>query len=300
MATGDSPAAARRRVRLFLRHAREQKGLTQSQVAEEMEWSLSKVMRIESGEVTIAPNDLRPLLAYLDVSDKAVVDRLVEDVRISRRRRQAWWDEPEFRETLTVALRQLAQFESDAVAARYFQGVVFPGRLQTPAYAAAILDKYRDELTEEQIKMRLDARMRRRTAFLSGKKSTVFALLDQSVLHREVGGAGVLAEQISELLNLVRQKRLIVRVVPFSLDGPLPLYGSYELLHLDDQDDENALMYRETSGDRDEIVEDRAVIKRHRELFELLWANALDERSSERFMADRVRALTGEGGSTGH
>ena len=58
----DSPAIARRRVRLAVRDARLDKKLTQSEVAEAMEWSLSKVMRIESGEVTISPNDLRPLL----------------------------------------------------------------------------------------------------------------------------------------------------------------------------------------------------------------------------------------------
>ena len=74
MAAGDLPAVARRRVRMALREAREKRDLTQSQVAEAMEWSLSKVMRIESGEVTIAPNDLRFLLAYLGITDRARVD----------------------------------------------------------------------------------------------------------------------------------------------------------------------------------------------------------------------------------
>ncbi len=69
MAEGDSPTVARRRVRLAIREARDAAGLTQSQVAEAMEWSHSKVIRIENGEVTIYPNDLRPLLSYLRVSD---------------------------------------------------------------------------------------------------------------------------------------------------------------------------------------------------------------------------------------
>ena len=63
MTSPESPAGARRRVRLAVREAREARGLTQGQVAEAMEWSQSKVIRIESGEVTISPNDLRPLLA---------------------------------------------------------------------------------------------------------------------------------------------------------------------------------------------------------------------------------------------
>lgn len=68
-----SPAVARRRVRLALREAREAAVHTQSEVAEEMEWSLSKVIRIENGDVSITPNDLRPLLAFLEVRDKELV-----------------------------------------------------------------------------------------------------------------------------------------------------------------------------------------------------------------------------------
>ena len=88
MASGDSPAVARRRVRLAVREAREAKDFTQGQVAEAMEWSLSKVMRIETGEVTVSPNDLRPLLAHLGITDKARVDELVRDAKLSRSRQQ--------------------------------------------------------------------------------------------------------------------------------------------------------------------------------------------------------------------
>src|ERR671926_1562016 len=102
MPEGDSPTVARRRVRLAIREARDAAGLTQSQVAEAMEWSHSKVIRIENGEVSISPNDLRPLLNYLGVKDRTVVADLVADARIARtRQRQAWYQTPRFREHLT-------------------------------------------------------------------------------------------------------------------------------------------------------------------------------------------------------
>ena len=62
MPPGNSPAVARRRVRLAIREAREAKNLTQGQLATAMEWSLSKVMRIEIGEVTISPQTI--FIAY--------------------------------------------------------------------------------------------------------------------------------------------------------------------------------------------------------------------------------------------
>src|SRR3712207_2378706 len=115
MASGVTPAVARRRLRLILREAREAKEFTQAQVAEAMEWSLSKVIRIENGEVTISPNDLRPLLNHLGITNRAKVEALVQDARTSRaRKQQMWYEEPRLREHLTPALRHLIEYEAEA------------------------------------------------------------------------------------------------------------------------------------------------------------------------------------------
>jgi len=47
MAEEVSPAVARRRLRLALRDARERAGKTQQEVAEQMEWSLSKYNKVD-------------------------------------------------------------------------------------------------------------------------------------------------------------------------------------------------------------------------------------------------------------
>ena len=69
MATGDSPASARRRLRQALRRARDAAGLTQGEVSDSLHWSLSKVQRIESGDVTISVTDVSALLRLFDVHD---------------------------------------------------------------------------------------------------------------------------------------------------------------------------------------------------------------------------------------
>jgi transcriptional regulator with XRE-family HTH domain len=287
MAAGDLPAVARRRVRMALREAREKKDLTQSQVAEAMEWSLSKVMRIESGEVTIAPNDLRFLLAYLGITDRARVDELLHYAKTARRR-QMWWEEPRFRDHITPAMRQLIQYESEATAVRHFYTMIVPGRLQTPAYAQAILHSYRNDLPEEDIKVRLEVRMRRRTELLARKPPPqILLLLDESVLYRAVGGAQVMREQLSNLVKLAHEGRVAARVVPFTVDAPLPLMGSYDVLDLGDGD---AVMYRE-SNTVDEIVEDQGKIRLHREIFEQLWRAALDENTSARLIQERAESV---------
>jgi transcriptional regulator with XRE-family HTH domain len=112
MTEGDSPTIARRSVRLALREARERAGLTQNQVAEEMEWSHSKVIRIENGDVSISQNDLRPLLGFLGIKDKAVIADLVAAARVSRTRQQAWYQVAETRDTLTDGMRILISLDA--------------------------------------------------------------------------------------------------------------------------------------------------------------------------------------------
>src|SRR3982751_2186993 len=62
------PMLARRRLRQALRRARETAGLTQEHVAGEMEWSLSKVIRIEAGIVGVAANDLKALFRLYNIA----------------------------------------------------------------------------------------------------------------------------------------------------------------------------------------------------------------------------------------
>jgi transcriptional regulator with XRE-family HTH domain len=288
MASGELPAVARRRVRMALREAREKKDLTQSHVAEAMEWSLSKVMRIESGEVTIAPNDLRFLLVFLGITDKATVEQLLQDAKTSRRR-QNWSDESRIREHTTPATRQLIQYEAEADVIRHFHGTIIPGRLQTRAYAKSILDSFRGQLSDEDIEVRLDIRMRRRRELLARKpRPQMLVLLDESVLHRSWGEPETTAEQLSDLLTLARENRLLVRIVPFILhDAPVVMLGAFEILNLGDGGE---VMYVE-SDLTDEVIEDPAKIEFNREIYERLWAAAHDEAASLRLIEAQAKAL---------
>jgi len=197
-----------------------------------MEWSLSKVMRIEGGDVTISINDLRPLLAYLDITDPARAGDLLQAARVSKApRRREWWDTAPFKDHMTPAMRQLVQYEADATAFRYFYTLLVPGQLQTAAYTRAVIEAYADDLPEEQIRIRLESRQRRREQLANRVPAPrIYALMDESVLHRRVAGADVLAEQLAELLRLVNDGRLLIRIVPFDVPVPIPTLDIYEII----------------------------------------------------------------------
>jgi transcriptional regulator with XRE-family HTH domain len=294
MTSPESPAGARRRVRLAVREAREANGLTQCQVAEAMEWSQSKVIRIESGEVTISPNDLRPLLAYLGIVDKATVDRLVRDSRSSRQRRM-WWDEPQVREHLTEASRQLIQYEVEATEIRYFTNIVIPGALQTEDYSTTVLGLHLGQLTDEDVEVRLGTRRHRRAQLLGRRDfPRIYLLLEESVLARRIGGkADVTAAQLQHLLDLARQKPIWIRVLPYAANAPVPAMGPFDILSLPGEG-ANAVLYRE-SHLGDEIVDDARNVQRHREGFETWWDAALDENASAALIEKAIKELNPAG-----
>ena len=59
MPTVQDPAVQRRLLRGELRRARNAAKLRQAEVAEAMDWSPSKLIRIEKGDVNVSTNDLR-------------------------------------------------------------------------------------------------------------------------------------------------------------------------------------------------------------------------------------------------
>jgi len=291
MAEDVSPTVARRRLRLAVREARENAKLTQQEVAEQMEWSSSKVIRIENGDVTIAPNDLRPLLNYLGIKDKALIATLVADARIARQRqRQAWYQAPEFREHLTDPLRRLFEYEADARGVRYYYVNFVAGPLQTPEYAAALMARYEEELPSDQVAVRLKARRERRTRLLARAQTgevDVRVLMDESVFMRTIGGPATFAAQLRELEDLSSRGVIKLRMVPFDAETAVTNNASFDLLTLADAGE---VLYRET-GLRDETVEDKATTSRHRERYDLVWQEVADERDTIDFIRKRIENL---------
>lgn len=287
--SAEAPAVARQRVRLVILAARKAKDLTQTEVADAMGWSLSKVMRIEKGEVNIAQSDLRLLLAFLGIEDEVRVQQLLADARQARQER--WTVDTRDRHLLTPGMIKIFQFETEATTVRHFQNFVLPGILQTRAYAEAIFALIRPKPDPEVVAARVKSRLRRREEILlRDSPPNYLVALDESVLRRPVGGLDVMADQLDDLAQLVDETRtLTVRILPLGVPVVvLPFYGPFTLYSL--ADDQDALLYREGPF-KDETVRAPAVISQHRKWFEDVWAAALDERDSVRLIRDQATAL---------
>jgi transcriptional regulator with XRE-family HTH domain len=294
MAEDVSPTVARRRLRLALREAREKAKLTQQEVAEQMEWSLSKVIRIESGDVSISPNDLKPLLSYLEVKDRNVVAAHVADARIARQRqRQKWYQATEMREHLTAPLRQMLEYEAEATRVRYYYVNFVPGPLQTPEYADALMGRYEEELPDDLVRVRLEARQLRRKSLLERARAGSIdarVLLDESVFMRMIGGPETFTAQLRELAELSRQNVIKLRMMPFSVDAAVTNNASFDLLTLGQGIEAGEVLYRET-GLTDETVEDKGATSRHRDRYDRVWQQVADEEDTIDFIRKRTEYL---------
>src|SRR3954454_7776283 len=85
MTAHQDPAALRRRLQRELRRYRSEAQMTQRDVAVAMDWSPSKLIRIESGQVAVSITDLRALLQHYGVTDAAVVENLEHAARNSKK-----------------------------------------------------------------------------------------------------------------------------------------------------------------------------------------------------------------------
>ncbi|MEU1623660.1 helix-turn-helix transcriptional regulator [Streptomyces sp. NPDC005722] len=222
-ATKGSAAVQRLRLRTELRRARAAAGLTQRQVADRMEWSPSKLIRIEAGEVGISINDLRSLLATYDVGDHEVVEELLELARGSRRMPFA-----EYRDIYSKEFLDFLAMEGSAAHNRTFQPSVVPGLLQTEEYAAAIIRAYSPGESADKVRRMVEARMLRQDV-LDNEASQFTFILDESVIRRQVGGAGVMRAQLRRLADAASQDRIRIAILPFSQGAHPALAGPFTI-----------------------------------------------------------------------
>ncbi|MFE0175012.1 helix-turn-helix domain-containing protein [Streptomyces sp. NPDC059002] len=239
-----APSAALQRLRLRteLRKARTGAHLTQRQVAAKMEWSPSKLIRIEAGEVGISVNDLRPLLDAYGIRDRRKIEELLDLARGSRKMPYA-----EFRDLYSKEFLQFLALESSASIVRAYNSLQLPGPLQTEEYGRAIMRAY-DKGTDEGVERAIEVRLSRQDMLTSGDRE-VFYILDEAVLRRQVGGRGVMRAQLERLAELAALPRFTIQILPFSVGAHPGIQGPFTLFEFEADEMPDSLYLENPRGD---------------------------------------------------
>jgi transcriptional regulator with XRE-family HTH domain len=239
-----SPMLLRRRLRADLRTARLKNNLTQEQVAKAMEWSLSKMNRIEQAKSGISANDLRALLALYGITNKEQVGELIDLARASRQ--TPWWRR-RYGDVAPEGLLRLMDYESAASKVSQFEAMFVPGLLQTEEYASAVLPIFYDEKSSAD---RLAELRTARRNMLTSENAPEFAfVIDESVIHRVVGTPDVTERQLLHLVDISQLGNVTIQVVPFTASVHPGMKGSFKVVEFEDAPDESILFLESPRGD---------------------------------------------------
>jgi len=214
--------------------ARKDSGFTQEQVAAALEWSPSKLIRIEGGKSGITRTDLAALLNHYGITSESRQQRLQELARGARER--PWWSG--YRGLLRDAYLTFVGYEAGASYLRHYHGGVFPGLLQLKEYAEVLAARPGQEassVTPPAVKLRME---RQQHLAQRADPPKMQFLLDESVIRRQVGvrrDPGVQQRQIRHAVELARENpRIEIQVVPFSVGFHSGLYvAGFTLLEFD-------------------------------------------------------------------
>jgi len=117
-------------------------------------------------------------------------------------------------ETFPPAFRSFTEYEARATDLFIFEHSTVPGLFQTERYAMATLARH-PNTNEDTVKERAAGRLARQRILTRDEPPPprVWALLDESVLHRSVGDAEIMREQLARLLALSDLPHVTIQVL---------------------------------------------------------------------------------------
>jgi transcriptional regulator with XRE-family HTH domain len=207
-----SPTARRRELGSILRALRVEQRLTVEQAAEQLLVSASKISRLETGHRGASARDIRDLCDLYGVAGdrrQALTELAAEG------KQRVWWQAVGSPYSTYIGL------EAGAVSIRDFALGYIPGLLQTPDYARAILRVIYPRKQTGESEQLVRARLERQARLRGGDAPEFRALIDESVLHRLVGDATLMQDQLEALLAASELPAVTLRVVPYA-SGALP------------------------------------------------------------------------------
>ena len=236
----DTPEVKRRLLKAALRREREDAGLSQKQVSDALDWSVSKIIRIETGAVGLTVTDLRALMDQYKITDEHRRDELIELARGSRK--QSW---SEYSDVYDVAARTLFGYEAAAKTIYKYEPTFIPGLLQTEEYATAVLKAVGH--TEHEIERMVRGRLERQELLDKGSRPELRFVIGEAAVSRVVGGHGVMHHQLERLKDLAARPQISLQILLFEAGAHPRMGEAFTVLEFPDENLDD-LIYLEDAG----------------------------------------------------
>jgi transcriptional regulator with XRE-family HTH domain len=216
----NSPTLRRRKLAAEMRRLREAAGMTIDDAARRAEVSKSTLSRVENALVTPRLPALRAILTVYGVDEEAT-DLLVQLAREANQR--GWWHQ--YSDVTPEWFEVYVGLEDAAKELRIYEPLFVHGLLQTEAYAHAVIRSEHVAQPAPVIERRVAMRMDRQSRIPPDNRPLLWVVLDEAVLHREVGGRKIMRDQLDHLLEISEMPRTTLLVLPWTA-GSYPSMGS--------------------------------------------------------------------------
>ncbi|MGH4026890.1 MAG: helix-turn-helix domain-containing protein [Pseudonocardiaceae bacterium] len=228
-----------RRLGRELRRLREDAGLTLEDAAPQLDWSTSKLSRIEMGQQSVDVHGVRSMLDLYDVGG----DRWTEIVTLTREARQkGWWH------AYGISGQGYLGLETDATVVHEYQLAYVPGLLQTEDYMRVLFGNSPPPRTQAEIDRDVWARRFRQRRLTEQPALELVAVVEEYALRRPVGGVEVMRAQLRHLVAQTALPSVCLQVLPSSLGVHSGLDGSFIVLGFAEPDEPEISYIEHTAG----------------------------------------------------
>ncbi|QUI34428.1 helix-turn-helix transcriptional regulator [Streptomyces alfalfae] len=124
--------------------------------------------------------------------------------------------------------------EREALTLSWYDNQVLPGLLQTPAYARNVFRNDVPALTEDEIELRVAARMERQEVLHRREPPTICFIISEVTLMDRLGGDDVHVEQLRHLMELATLPGVTLQVMPVGRSFHAGLSGPFILIETPD------------------------------------------------------------------
>jgi hypothetical protein len=230
--SGSGPIVLRMLLGAHLRSLREAQGISREDAGWEIRASDSKISRMELGRVSFKERDVADLLTLYRVDDDEERNRLLALTREANT--PGWWHR--YGDVLPDWFQSYVGLEAAAALIRTYEVQFIPGLLQTRDYARAVVLLGHGRAPAEEIERRVDLRMARKRLLTRPDPPQLWAVVDEAVLRRPIGGLEVMRAQIEALIEVTTQPNVRLQVVAFEVGGHAAAGGSFSVLRFPDHD----------------------------------------------------------------
>lgn len=253
---GDGPTAVRILVGAYLRRLREKRGLTRAEAGDPIRSSESKIRRMELGQVGFKERDVLDLLSMYGVHDDQ--ERAAMLARVREANTPGWWQS--YSDVTPNWFQRYLGLEATATLIRTYEVQFVPGLLQTEEYARAVVPLEPGAGRRDEVARRVRLRLERQQVLTRPDPPKLWALVDEAVLRRPVGGKQVMRDQLEALIGIVTKlPNVRLQVLPLAAGGNTAATGSFTILRFPQQDlpdmvyleQLNSALYLDSRGDVD-------------------------------------------------